>query len=68
MEYGYHRRCVIFKEISDDLGTIFLPGSGNLFWAKVFTFERFVNREATPNSHKHLKGIFTDAVIQNFRW
>jgi uracil-DNA glycosylase len=28
----------IFKEISDDLGTIFLPGSGNLEpWASVFT-------------------------------
>jgi uracil-DNA glycosylase len=57
----------IFKEISDDLGTIFLPGSGNLEpWARCFTFERFVNsKRSYSNSHKHLKwNIFTDAVIQ----
>jgi uracil-DNA glycosylase len=59
----------VFKEISNDLGTIFLPGSGNLEpWAKqgvLLLNASFTVREATPNSHKHLKwNIFTDAVIQ----
>jgi uracil-DNA glycosylase len=68
MEYGPPSLRNIFKEISDDLGTIFLPGSGNLEpgQSKVFTFERFVNsKRSYSNSHKHLKwNIFTDAVIQ----
>jgi uracil-DNA glycosylase len=59
----------IFKEISDDLGTIFLPRSGNLEpWAKqgvLLLNASLTVREATPNSHKHLKwNLFTDAVIQ----
>jgi uracil-DNA glycosylase len=49
----------IFKEISDDLGTIFLPGSGNLEpLAKqgvLLLNASLTVREATPNSHKHLK-------------
>ena len=59
----------IFREMNDDLGTIFFPNSGNLErWAKqgVLLLNASLSvRIDTPNSHKHLKwGIFTDAVIQ----
>jgi len=59
----------IFREISDDLETIFLPASGNLKpWAKqnvLLLNATLTVREDTPNSHKHLKwNLFTDAVIE----
>ena len=59
----------IFRELSDDLGSIFLPTSGNLEdWAKqgILLLNASLSvREDTPNSHKHLKwNLFTDAVIQ----
>ena len=59
----------IFKELNDDLGTIFLPSSGNLeCWAKqgVLLLNASLSvRMDNPNSHKHLKwNHFTDAVIQ----
>jgi uracil-DNA glycosylase len=59
----------IFKEISGDLDTIFLPASGNLeSWAKqgvLMLNASLTVRENSPNSHKHLKWhLFTDAVIQ----
>ena len=59
----------IFREMNDDLGTIFFPNSGNLeSWAKqgILLLNTSLSvRKDTPNSHKHLKwGIFTDAVIQ----
>ena len=59
----------IFRELSDDLGSIFLPTSGNLEdWAKqgiLLLNASLTVREDTPNSHKHLKwNLFTDAVIQ----
>lgn len=59
----------IFREINDDLETIFLPSSGNLeHWAKqgVLLLNASLSvRKDTPNSHKHLKwNVFTDAVIQ----
>ena len=59
----------IFRELSDDLGSIFLPTSGNLeHWAKqgiLLLNASLTVREDTPNSHKHLKwNLFTDAVIQ----
>lgn len=59
----------IFREMNDDLGTIFFPNSGNLErWAKqgVLLLNAALSvRMDNPNSHKHLKwGTFTDAVIQ----
>jgi uracil-DNA glycosylase len=59
----------IFREMSDDLGTILLPISGNLeAWAKqgvLLLNASLTVREDHPNSHKHLKwNVFTDAVIQ----
>ncbi|MGQ7947696.1 uracil-DNA glycosylase [Flavobacterium sp. WC2509] len=58
----------IFRELNDDLDSIFMPTSGNLErWAKqgVLLLNASLSvRIDTPNSHKHLKwGIFTDAVI-----
>jgi len=60
----------IFREMNDDLGTIFLPNSGNLeHWAQqgVLLLNASLSvRKDTPNSHKHLKwDTFTDAIIQN---
>jgi uracil-DNA glycosylase len=59
----------IFKEINSDLGTIFLPTSGNLErWAKqgvLLLNASLTVRKDIPNSHKHLKwNVFTDAVIK----
>jgi uracil-DNA glycosylase len=59
----------IFREMGDDLETIFLPTSGNLeHWAKqgvLLLNAALTVRKDTPNSHKHLKwNLFTDAVIQ----
>lgn len=59
----------IFRELDDDLGTIFYPTSGNLErWAKqgVLLLNSSLSvRMDNPNSHKHLKwNLFTDAVIQ----
>ena len=59
----------IFRELSDDYETIFLPSSGNLeSWAKqgvLLLNASLTVREDTANSHKHLKwNFFTDAVIQ----
>jgi len=59
----------IFRELNDDLGTIFFPNSGNLeSWAKqgILLLNASLSvRKDTPNSHKHLKwNLFTDAVIQ----
>ncbi|TRX16202.1 uracil-DNA glycosylase [Flavobacterium franklandianum] len=59
----------IFRELNDDLGTIFFPTSGNLErWAKqgVLLLNASLSvRKDNPNSHKHLKwNLFTDAVIQ----
>ena len=59
----------IFREMSDDLGTIFMPTSGNLeAWAKqgvLLLNASLTVREDNPNSHKHLKwNVFTDAAIQ----
>ncbi|WP_310381060.1 uracil-DNA glycosylase [Flavobacterium sp.] len=59
----------IFRELNDDLETIFLPTSGNLEpWAKqgilLLNASLSVQKDK-PNSHKHLDwNIFTDAVIQ----
>ncbi len=60
----------INRELSDDLGTIFLPTSGNLEdWAKqgiLLLNASLTVRKDTPNSHKHLKwNLFTDAVIDH---
>ena len=59
----------IFRELNEDLGTIFFPTSGNLErWAKqgVLLLNASLSvRMDNPNSHKHLKwNLFTDAVIQ----
>jgi len=59
----------IFREINDDLDSIFMPTSGNLeHWAKqgvLLLNATLTVRKDTPNSHKHLKwNFFTDAVIQ----
>ncbi len=59
----------IFRELNDDLGTIFFPTSGNLErWAKqgVLLLNASLSVQIdSPNSHKHLKwNFFTDAVIQ----
>ena len=55
----------IYRELSDDLGTIFLPTSGNLEdWARqgiLLLNASLTVREDSPNSHKHLKwNVFTD--------
>ena len=59
----------IYKELVDDLGSIFMPNSGNLTsWANqgvLLLNASLTVREDQPNSHKHLQwGAFTDAVIQ----
>ncbi len=59
----------IFREMSDDLGTVFLPTSGNLeSWAQqgvLLLNASLTVRQDSPNSHKHLKwSQFTDAVIE----
>ena len=59
----------IFREVNDDLDTIFMPTSGNIeAWAKqgvLLLNASLTVREDTANSHKHLKwNVFTDAVIQ----
>ncbi|QZK90325.1 uracil-DNA glycosylase [Flavobacterium sp. CHNK8] len=59
----------IFREMSDDLGTVFLPTSGNLqSWAQqgvLLINATLTVRQDSPNSHKHLKwSQFTDAVIE----
>ncbi|MDR6844238.1 uracil-DNA glycosylase [Flavobacterium granuli] len=59
----------IFRELTTDLDSIFMPNSGNLeSWAKqgVLLLNASLSvRKDNPNSHKHLKwNIFTDAVIQ----
>lgn len=59
----------IFREINDDLDSIFFPTSGNLeHWAKqgvLLLNASLTVRKDKPNSHKHLKwNLFTDAVIQ----
>jgi uracil-DNA glycosylase len=58
----------IFRELNNDLGTVFLPSSGNLdSWAKqgVLLLNASLSvRKDKPNSHKHLKWhILTDAII-----
>ncbi|HEY6144329.1 MAG TPA: uracil-DNA glycosylase [Flavobacterium sp.] len=59
----------IYREMGEDLETIFLPTSGNLeHWAKqgILLLNASLSvRMDNPNSHKHLKWpTFTDAVIQ----
>jgi uracil-DNA glycosylase len=59
----------IYREINDDLGTIFMPTSGNLErWAKqgILLLNALLTvRKDSPNSHKHLSwNVFTDAVIE----
>lgn len=59
----------IFKEVNDDLETIFMPTSGNLErWAKqgvLLLNATLTVRKDSPNSHKNLQwSRFTDAIIQ----
>ncbi len=59
----------IYRELVDDLGSIFMPNSGNLeSWANqgvLLLNAGLTVREDLPNSHKQLKwNLFTDAVIQ----
>jgi len=59
----------IFREINDDLDSIFFPTSGNLEqWAKqgvLLLNAALTVQKDKPNSHKHLKwNLFTDEVIQ----
>jgi len=59
----------IFRELNNDLETVFFPTSGNLErWAKqgvLLLNATLTVRKDKPNSHKHLKwNVFTDAVIQ----
>ncbi len=59
----------IYRELVDDLSSIFMPNSGNLTsWANqgvLLLNASLTVREDQPNSHKHLQwGTFTDAVIQ----
>ena len=59
----------IYREINDDLDSIFMPNTGNLeSWAKqgvLLLNASLTVRKDSPNSHKHLKwNLFTDAVIQ----
>jgi uracil-DNA glycosylase len=58
----------IFREMSQDLDTVFMPTSGNLkSWAKqgvLLLNASLTVRKDRANSHKHLKwNVFTDAVI-----
>lgn len=60
----------IYRELTTDFDSIFLPTSGNLeAWAKqgvLLLNASLTVRKDSPNSHKHLKwNLFTDAVIQN---
>ena len=59
----------IYRELVDDLGSIFIPNSGNLAsWANqgvLLLNAGLTVREDLPNSHKQLPwNLFTDAVIQ----
>lgn len=59
----------IFKEVNDDLGTVFMPTSGNLErWAQqgiLLLNATLTVRKDKANSHKHLNwNRFTDAVIR----
>ena len=59
----------IYRELTEDLESIFMPNSGNLAsWANqgvLLLNASLTVREDQPNSHKHLQwGAFTDAVIQ----
>jgi uracil-DNA glycosylase len=59
----------IYRELVDDLGSIFIPNSGNLTsWANqgvLLLNAGLTVREDLPNSHKQLSwSKFTDAVIQ----
>jgi uracil-DNA glycosylase len=59
----------IHRELIDDLGSIFIPNSGNLTsWANqgvLLLNAGLTVREDVPNSHQYLKwNLFTDAVIQ----
>ena len=59
----------IFRELNDDLETIFLPNSGNLQnWAKqgiLLLNASLTVQKDKPNSHKHLKwDVFTDGIIR----
>lgn len=59
----------IFRELNDDLQTVFLPNSGNLqHWAKqgiLLLNASLTVQKDKPNSHKHLKwNVFTDEIIQ----
>jgi len=59
----------IYRELNDDLGTVFMPTTGNLeSWANqgVLLLNASLSVEKDKaNSHKHLKwNVFTDAVIQ----
>jgi uracil-DNA glycosylase len=59
----------IFRELNDDLDSIFMPTSGNLeSWAKqgvLLLNAGLTVRKDNPNSHKHLNwNVFTDAVIE----
>lgn len=59
----------IYRELTTDLDSIFMPTSGNLeSWAKqgvLLLNASLTVRKDNPNSHKHLNwNLFTDAVIQ----
>lgn len=59
----------IFRELNDDMGSIFMPTSGNLeHWAKqgiLLLNASLTVQKDSANSHKHLKwNLFTDAVIE----
>lgn len=59
----------IYRELVEDLDSIFIPSSGNLqSWANqgvLLLNAGLTVREDLPNSHKHLKwNLLTDAVIQ----
>jgi uracil-DNA glycosylase len=58
----------IYRELNDDLDSIFMPTSGNLEkWSQqgvLLLNASLTVRKDSPNSHKHLKwNLFTDAVI-----
>lgn len=59
----------IYRELNNDLGTVFMPISGNLdSWAKqgvLLLNATLTVRKDSANSHKNLKwNVFTDAVIE----
>ena len=59
----------IYRELSNDFGTVFMPTSGNLqSWANqgiLLLNASLTVEKDKANSHKHLKwNVFTDAVIQ----